>query len=135
MQLAYKVYTAVLTERLREDVESKAILPPSQIGFKRGMGTIDQIFMLNYLINKRVAERSRRMVVMFIDTKVAFDSVDRDILVERMRKRGSEREAGDEMQGDSERDGEQSESKSGRGRQVLDGQRVEAEVPIESISV
>lgn len=29
MQLAYKVYTAVLTERLREDVESKAILPPS----------------------------------------------------------------------------------------------------------
>lgn len=91
------------------------------------MGTIDQIFVLNYLINKRVAERSRRMVVMFIDTKVAFDSVDRNILVERMRKRGSEREAGDEMRGDSERDGEQSEGKGGRGRQVLDGQRVEAE--------
>lgn len=121
MQLAYKVYTAILTERLREDVESKAILPPSQTGFKRGMGTIDQIFVLNYLINKRVAERSRRMVVMFIDTKVAFDSVDRDILVERMRKRGSEREASDEMRGDSERDGEQSEGKGGRGRQVLDG--------------
>lgn len=73
------------------------------------------------------------MVVMFIDMKVAFDSV--DILVERIRKRGSEREAGDEMRGDSERDGEQSEGKGGRGRQVLDGQRVEAEVPIESVSV
>lgn len=99
------------------------------------MGTIDQIFVLNYLINKRVAERSRRMVVMFIDTKVAFDSVDRDILVEKMRKRESKREAGDEMQGDSERDGEQSEDKGGRGRQVLDRQRVKAEVPIESVSV
>lgn len=135
MQLAYKVYTAVLTERLREDVESKTILPPSQTGFKRWMGTIDQIFVLNYLINKRVAERSRRMVVMFIDTKVAFDSVDRDILVERMKKRRSEREAGDEMRGDSERDGEQSEGKGRRGRQVLDGQRIETEVPIESVSV
>lgn len=52
------------------------------------MGTIDQIFVLNYLINKRVVKRKGKLVVMFLDLKAAFDSVDRRILVKSMRKRG-----------------------------------------------
>lgn len=68
-------------------MKSKEILPPSQTEFRRGMGTINQIFVSNYLINKRVAKRSRRMVVMFIDMKAAFVSVDRDMLVESIKKR------------------------------------------------
>lgn len=38
MQTAYKIYAAVLADRLREEVESKAILPPSQAGFRKGGG-------------------------------------------------------------------------------------------------
>lgn len=87
-QTAYKVYAAVLAERLREEVESKGILPPSQAGFRRGMGTMDQIYVLNFLINKRVAERKGKMIVMFVDMKAAFDSVDRDVLMQTMRRRG-----------------------------------------------
>lgn len=49
------------------------------------------MYVLNYLINKRVAEEKRKMV-MFIDMKAAFDSVDRGILVENMRKRGDKRD-------------------------------------------
>lgn len=44
-QNTYKVYVAVLAERLREEMESGVILPPSQAGFRKGMGTIDHIYM------------------------------------------------------------------------------------------
>ncbi|XP_024871881.1 uncharacterized protein LOC112454616, partial [Temnothorax curvispinosus] len=87
-QTAYKVYTAVLAKRLRKEVEEKDLLPPSQIGFKRGVGTTDNIYVLNYLINRQVNEKKGKMVVMFVDLKAVFDSVDRRILVEAMRKRG-----------------------------------------------
>lgn len=59
-QTAYKVYAAVLAERLREEVESKGILPPSQVGFRKGMGTIDHIYVLNYLINKKGSKGKRK---------------------------------------------------------------------------
>lgn len=68
-QTAYKVYATVLTERLREEVEEKRILLPSQTGFREGMGTMDNIYMyvLNYGINKRMAERKGKIVVLFLD--------------------------------------------------------------------
>lgn len=34
-QTAYKVYTPVLTERLKEEVEKKCLLPACQTGFTR----------------------------------------------------------------------------------------------------
>lgn len=52
------------------------------------MGTIDQIYVLNYMINKGVAEKKGKMVILFLDMKAAFDSVDGEILRETMRKRG-----------------------------------------------
>lgn len=66
-QTAYKVYVTVLMERLREEVEEKRILLPSQTGFREDMGTMDNIYVLNYGINKRVAERKGKMVVLFLD--------------------------------------------------------------------
>jgi len=86
-QTAYKIYAMILAERLREEVERKGVLPPSQTGFRREVGTLDQIYVLNYLINKRVAERKGKMVVTFIDMKAAFDSVDREILIQMMRRK------------------------------------------------
>lgn len=35
-QIAYKVYTSMLAERLREEVKEKNLLPPNQTRFRRG---------------------------------------------------------------------------------------------------
>ncbi|KMQ90728.1 axoneme-associated protein [Lasius niger] len=78
----------VLVERLREEVEGKGLLPPSQTGFRKGLGTIDNVYVLNYLINRQVNRKKGKMAILFIDLKAAFDSVDRGILVEAMRERG-----------------------------------------------
>ncbi|EZA53582.1 hypothetical protein X777_06938 [Ooceraea biroi] len=88
-QTAYRVYAAILAERLKEEMEAKRMLPSSQTGFKRGMGTIDNIYVLNYLINRQISKKKARIVIMFLDLKAAFDSVDRGILIETKRgKRG-----------------------------------------------
>lgn len=49
-QTAYRAYASVLAEKLKNEVEEMKILPPGQMGFKKGMGAIDNIYVLNYLI-------------------------------------------------------------------------------------
>lgn len=56
------------------------------------MGVIDNIYVLNYLINRQIEGKKERMVVMFLDMKAVFDSVDRKMLVKAMRDRGMSEE-------------------------------------------
>lgn len=84
-QTAYKIYATVLAERLRAETDEKDILPPSQAGFRKGMGTMDNIYVLNYLINRQLEKKGGSLVLLFVDMKAAFDSVDRGILVRAMR--------------------------------------------------
>ena len=56
--------------------------------FRRGVGSIDNIYVLNYLINRQLGRKGKNMVVVFIDMKAAFDSVDREVLVKAMRGGG-----------------------------------------------
>jgi len=88
LQTAYKVYVAVLAGRLRGEIEDKGLLPPSQTGFRKRLETTDNLYVLNYLINRLVYGRKGKMVVLFVDLKTAFDSVDREKLIEAMRERG-----------------------------------------------
>lgn len=59
MPTLYKVYAEVLAGRLREEMEGKGLLQETQAGFRKGRGTIDQIFILNYLVNKQVEKKGR----------------------------------------------------------------------------
>lgn len=88
MPSLYKVYATVLAERLRVEVEVEGMIPPNQTGFRRGMGTIDNIYVLNYVINRQIAKKGGKLIAMFVDLKAAFDSVDRGILIRAMRERG-----------------------------------------------
>ena len=52
------------------------------------MGCIDNVYVLNYMINRQVGRKGKNMVILFVDMKAAFDSVDREVLVRAMRGRG-----------------------------------------------
>jgi len=84
----YKVYVAVLAEKLREEMERKGIIPPNQTGFRKGMGTVDNIYVLNYLVNRQLGREGGKVVALFVDLKTAFNSVDREVLIEALRERG-----------------------------------------------
>lgn len=51
------------------------------------MGTLDNIYVLNYLVNKRIERKGGKLVAMFVDLKAAFDSMDSGMLLEEMRRR------------------------------------------------
>lgn len=78
----------MLAERLREEVREKGIILRNQTGFRKGMETMDNIYVINYLINKQLGKKEGKMLALFVDLKAAFDSVDKGILLEAMRKRG-----------------------------------------------
>jgi len=84
----YKVYTMILGERLEEEVERKGIIPQNQTGFRKGMGTVDNIYALNYLVGRQLSKKKGGLVACFVDLKAAFDSVDREGLREALRERG-----------------------------------------------
>lgn len=48
------------------------------------MGTMDNIYTLNYLGRQL---KSGKVVLLFVDLKAAFDSVDRRVLVKMMRRK------------------------------------------------
>jgi len=88
MPTLYKVYMEVLAERIREEVEGKGMVPHNQTGFRKGMGTMDNVYVVNYLVNRQLGKRGGKVVALFVDVRAAFDSVDRGILGRAMRERG-----------------------------------------------
>lgn len=78
---------AVLAGSLEEDLERKRILSETQAGFRKGMGTLDQTYALNYIINRQIGRKAGKLTAVFIDLKAAFDSVDKKVLIEAMRER------------------------------------------------
>lgn len=52
------------------------------------MGTINNIYVLNYLVNKQLGKK-KRLVALFVDLKATFDSVNRKVLTDTMRGRGT----------------------------------------------
>lgn len=45
MPVSYKVYAEVLRKRLEKEVEEKGGIPHNQAGFRKGMGTMDHIYI------------------------------------------------------------------------------------------
>lgn len=46
--------TSSLFDSVGEEVEGKELIPPNQAGFRKGMGTMDNVYVLNYLLNRQV---------------------------------------------------------------------------------
>jgi sorting nexin-29 len=76
-----------MNQRFERLASALSLRAPTQCGFRPGHGTLDAIFTLQHLIS--VAQHSRRrLFVVFVDFKKAFDKVRRDLLLERCRKLG-----------------------------------------------
>lgn len=53
----YKVYASALAERLKEEVDRKGIILYNQTRFRRRMGTVDNIYVINYVVGRELAKR------------------------------------------------------------------------------
>jgi hypothetical protein len=88
LNTGYKLYASVLSERMKREIEEKGVLPDSQAGFRKGRGTVDNVYILDHLARNELRKKGGRMYALFIDFKAAFDKVDRVKMFEYMRERG-----------------------------------------------
>jgi hypothetical protein len=77
------VFSRLLERLMNQRFERLASLlslrAPTQCGFRPGYGTRDAIFTLNHLISVARHQR-KRLYVVFVDFRKAFDMVRRDLL-------------------------------------------------------
>lgn len=88
MMTLYKVYMLILAERLEEVVEEKGLFPPNHIRYRKGMGALDNVYMVNYLINRQLSRKRGSLTMTFVDLKTVFNSMDKGALIEAMKRRG-----------------------------------------------
>lgn len=85
LNVAYKILSSILCERLKPFVNE--LIGPYQCGFRPGKSTLDQMFTLRQILEK-TQEFQIDTHHLFIDFKVAYDSVDREQLYRAMSHLG-----------------------------------------------
>jgi hypothetical protein len=88
LNTAYKVYAMIVEERLMKEMNQRGVLPDGQAGFRKGRGTMDNVYILNHIIGNEIKKRGSKICAFFVDLKAAFDNVERDLLWEYLRKKG-----------------------------------------------
>lgn len=87
MLTLYKIYASVLADKIRWEIESKKIIPENQTGFWKGMGMLDNIYVISYQVNRNLEKKGEKLVVLFMELKAACDIVNRGVLVATIRER------------------------------------------------
>ncbi|CAH8629789.1 unnamed protein product, partial [Schistosoma margrebowiei] len=80
-----KILASIILRRLIKAREEQT--RENQAGFRPGRGCIDQIFTLRQVLEHRCTFR-RPTIVVFLDLKAAFDSVDREVLWQCLSLKG-----------------------------------------------
>jgi exonuclease III len=82
-----KVVDKLLHRRLDGKLEQLGLRAKTQCGFRKGHGTLDALFTLSHTINM-ARHNKKRLYVVFVDFKKAFDTVRRDVMIARCKQLG-----------------------------------------------
>lgn len=64
MPTQYKIYAMVLTDRLKNKVEGKGVIPQNQISFRKRMKTINNMYTLNCMENQQIKKEISKLIFM-----------------------------------------------------------------------
>ena len=82
-----KLYSAVLLNRLEAFVTEENIISICQIGFRKLFRTADHIYVLKTIVNMKLS-KGEKLYAAFIDFKKAYDTVNRQKLLDSLSKIG-----------------------------------------------
>lgn len=80
-----KFFLSILNNRLEQFSLDNGILSASQLGFIKGNRTSDAHIIIRNLIDKYCHKNNKRIYSCFIDLSKAFDTVPRDILLQKLQ--------------------------------------------------
>ena len=79
-----KIFTSILADRIKNWCETNDIHMEGQNGFRSARSTEDNIFILNSKITSALSHPKGKLYIAFIDFKRAFDSIEHDILWQKL---------------------------------------------------
>ena len=88
MSCMAKLFLTIINNRLINYAMEREILSPNQLGFVQLNRTSDPHIILNNLVQKYCHKKKKKLFGCFVDFSKAFDSVPRDILMDKLRKHG-----------------------------------------------
>ena len=83
-----KVFSMVLDQRLSQWAEDNGHRAQAEAGFRKGMRTTDQLFILRHVVDKHRLQK-KRLFCCFVDFTTGYDSVDRRLLLQRLASLGT----------------------------------------------
>ena len=75
-----KIFTSILSQRLKLWCERNNVIGEEQEGFRSDHSTIDNLFCLQTIVQKYLRRKGGRLYAIFVDFEKAFDRVNRNIL-------------------------------------------------------
>ena len=82
-----KLFTKVVNERLNIWAEKYNVYIESQAGFRKNMGTVDNVFILHGIVT-HLLNNNKKMIALFVDFTKAFDYLVRDVIWYKLIKFG-----------------------------------------------
>lgn len=83
-----KIYAQIIANRMQNWCENQKLFPEYQCGFRRNRGYSDNLFNLLSATQIALSQPGRYIFAIFVDFKQAFDSVEHQMLWDRMRELG-----------------------------------------------
>ncbi len=83
-----KLFSKVLNNRLVQHADINGLNMEEQAAYRKGYGTVDQIFVLQSLIQKQLSQKNGRYYVLFVDFHKAFDGIPHAHLIYTLIKNG-----------------------------------------------
>ena len=84
---SYKIFMTIIKEKIENHILSNNAKNELQTGFTKCSRVEDNLYVLKYC-KKESARRNSMLAILSIDFKKAFDSIDRGMLIETMKKFG-----------------------------------------------
>lgn len=81
----YKIYAEWLRRKLTKEREEKKVLDRTQFGFKKGKGTMEDIYVLTEIIEENIRKERGKMFVCFANLKGTVDKLIRKIIWKKLK--------------------------------------------------
>ena len=83
-----KLYSTIFYHRILEVNDNVGLINNKQIGFLKGFRTADHLLVIDTIINEVVHKKKKKLFVAFIDLKKAYDKINRDALIFKLKRKG-----------------------------------------------
>ena len=87
MDTGYKLCAEIVRNRLEKELVEKEVLDRTQMGYRRGKGTAEAIYIVKELIRKGIEKEKGEIIVACADMYATFDRLKRAKIWERMEKK------------------------------------------------